>query len=76
VLKSRLQSAPSGTYTGFFDCARKTIAFDGVGALWKGFGPAMLRVSNPMPLRSEATIDRVALDFFHERPSLPMPLLS
>lgn len=45
VLKSRIQSAPTGTYSGFLDCARKTIAADGVGALWKGFGPAMLRVS-------------------------------
>jgi len=43
VLKSRLQSAPEGTYSGFMDCARKTIAADGVGALWKGFGPAMGR---------------------------------
>jgi solute carrier family 25 carnitine/acylcarnitine transporter 20/29 len=43
VLKSRLQSAPNGTYSGFMDCARKTIAADGVGALWKGFGPAMGR---------------------------------
>jgi len=43
VLKSRLQSAPSGTYSGFMDCARKTIAQDGVRALWKGFGPAMAR---------------------------------
>ncbi|XP_006454654.1 hypothetical protein AGABI2DRAFT_198050 [Agaricus bisporus var. bisporus H97] len=43
VLKSRLQSAPNGTYSGFLDCARKTIAADGVGALWKGFGPAMAR---------------------------------
>lgn len=25
------------------DCARKTIAADGVSALWKGFGPAMGR---------------------------------
>lgn len=45
VLKSRLQSAPSGTYSGFFDCLRKTVAQDGVAALWKGFGPAMARVS-------------------------------
>lgn len=44
VLKSRLQSAPTGTYSGFMDCARKTIAADGVSALWKGFGPAMARV--------------------------------
>jgi len=43
VLKSRLQSAPTGTYSGMMDCARKTIAQDGVGALWKGFGPAMSR---------------------------------
>jgi solute carrier family 25 carnitine/acylcarnitine transporter 20/29 len=43
VLKSRLQSAPSGTYSGLFDCLRKTIAQDGVAALWKGFGPAMAR---------------------------------
>ncbi|KAL0951406.1 hypothetical protein HGRIS_008101 [Hohenbuehelia grisea] len=43
VIKSRLQSAPTGTYSGFMDCVRKTIAADGVGALWKGFGPAMAR---------------------------------
>ncbi|KAF9076124.1 carnitine/acyl carnitine carrier [Rhodocollybia butyracea] len=43
VIKSRIQSAPSGTYSGFMDCARKTIARDGAAALWKGFGPAMAR---------------------------------
>lgn len=43
VLKSRIQCAPTGTYSGFLDCARKTIAHDGVRALWKGFGPAMAR---------------------------------
>jgi len=43
VLKSRLQSAPTGTYSGLMDCARKTIAQDGVAALWRGFGPAMAR---------------------------------
>jgi len=43
VLKSRLQSAPTGTYSGIVDCARKTIAADGMKALWKGFGPAMAR---------------------------------
>lgn len=43
VLKSRIQSAPSGTYSGILDCARKTIAQDGLHALWKGFGPAMAR---------------------------------
>ena len=48
VIKSRIQSAPTGTYSGFIDCARKTIAADGVAALWKGFGPAMARVSGFM----------------------------
>jgi hypothetical protein len=43
TIKSRLQSAPSGTYSGFIDCASKTIKADGVRALWKGFGPAMTR---------------------------------
>ncbi|KAF9462090.1 hypothetical protein BDZ94DRAFT_1290407 [Collybia nuda] len=43
VLKSRIQSAPTGTYSGMLDCARKTIAQDGVRALWRGFGPAMAR---------------------------------
>jgi solute carrier family 25 carnitine/acylcarnitine transporter 20/29 len=43
VLKSRLQSAPTGTYSGLMDCARKTIAQDGMTALWRGFGPAMAR---------------------------------
>ncbi|ORY26504.1 putative Carnitine/acyl carnitine carrier [Naematelia encephala] len=43
TIKSRLQSAPHGTYSGFMDCARKLITADGVTALWKGFGPAMAR---------------------------------
>ncbi|KAI0815076.1 mitochondrial carrier [Irpex lacteus] len=43
VIKSRIQSAPTGTYSGFLDCARKTIAVDGVSALWRGLGPAMAR---------------------------------
>ncbi|EJU01599.1 mitochondrial carrier [Dacryopinax primogenitus] len=43
TIKSRLQSAPHGTYTGIVDCTRKLIAQDGVAALWKGLGPAMAR---------------------------------
>ncbi|KAF9651978.1 mitochondrial carrier [Thelephora ganbajun] len=43
VIKSRIQSAPTGTYSGFLDCVRKTIATDGVRALWRGLGPAMAR---------------------------------
>lgn len=43
VIKSRIQSAPAGTYSGFLDCARKTVAAEGPGALFKGLGPVMLR---------------------------------
>jgi len=43
TIKSRIQTAPQGTYSGLIDCVRKTIAKDGVKALWKGFGPAMAR---------------------------------
>ncbi|KAI8971691.1 mitochondrial carrier domain-containing protein [Mycotypha africana] len=43
VLKSRLQSAPAGTYTGLVDCLKKTVKADGPSALFKGLGPAMLR---------------------------------
>ncbi|POY74725.1 hypothetical protein BMF94_2201, partial [Rhodotorula taiwanensis] len=43
VVKSRLQGAPEGTYKGFIDCARQTVAKDGASALFKGFGPAMAR---------------------------------
>jgi len=43
VVKSRYQGAPEGTYKSFMDCARKTVMADGVGALFKGFGPAMAR---------------------------------
>ncbi|RUO95953.1 mitochondrial substrate/solute carrier [Jimgerdemannia flammicorona] len=43
VLKSRLQSAPAGTYTGTLDVLRKTLHHDGPAALFKGLGPAMLR---------------------------------
>ena len=43
TVKSRLQGAPAGTYTGFMDCARQLVAKDGFGALFKGIGPAMVR---------------------------------
>lgn len=43
VIKSRIQGAPPGTYSGFADCVRKTVAADGVSALFRGFWPAMAR---------------------------------
>lgn len=43
VLKSRQQSAPDGTYKNLMDVLVKTVRADGVPALFKGLGPAMLR---------------------------------
>ncbi|CAI2170568.1 11680_t:CDS:10 [Funneliformis geosporum] len=43
VIKSRLQTAPPGTYKNALDCLRKTIAQDGTKALFKGLGPALFR---------------------------------
>ncbi|KAI8142896.1 mitochondrial carrier domain-containing protein [Fennellomyces sp. T-0311] len=43
VIKSRIQSAPAGTYSGMVDCVKKTIKADGASALFRGLGPAMLR---------------------------------
>jgi len=43
VVKSRLQTAPEGTYKGFFDVAIKLVKAEGPSALFRGLGPAMLR---------------------------------
>ncbi|KAJ1508560.1 hypothetical protein HMI54_003197 [Coelomomyces lativittatus] len=43
VLKSRLQTAPPGTYSGLRDVFSKTVSKEGPKALFKGLGPAMTR---------------------------------
>jgi solute carrier family 25 carnitine/acylcarnitine transporter 20/29 len=44
TIKSRLQSAPDGTYSGFMDCTRKIMAQGGgAKALFRGVIPAMAR---------------------------------
>jgi len=43
VIKSRMQTAPPGTYNGFIDCLTKLLKNEGPSALFKGLGPAMLR---------------------------------
>ena len=69
VIKSRIQTATTGTYSGFLDCARKTIATDGVGALWRGLGPAMSRA---FPANAAAFVslnDTARASFSNEFPS-------
>ena len=48
VAKTRLQvQQNAGTggvkYAGMFDCLRKTAQAEGIGACWKGLGPALIR---------------------------------
>lgn len=43
VLKSRQQTAPAGTYSGFLDVLRKTVASDGMKGLYKGAAPTLIR---------------------------------
>ena len=43
VAKTRLQVDSAGIYRGFVHCIKKTAADDGVGALWKGLAPALIR---------------------------------
>lgn len=49
VVRARLAlqqfGAVEARYTGIADCLRKTAAHEGVGALYKGIGPAMLGVA-------------------------------
>jgi len=62
VIKSRIQSANTGTFSGFLDCVRKTVAAGGVKALWRGLGPAMARA---FPANAAAFLGvELAKDFF------------
>ncbi|TMW69435.1 hypothetical protein Poli38472_001591 [Pythium oligandrum] len=43
VLKSRIQTAPEGTYRGVAHCYQVLMKEEGAGALFKGVGPALAR---------------------------------
>ena len=43
VVKSRLQAAPEGVYSGAMDVFLKLLRSEGVGALWKGAVPVLMR---------------------------------
>lgn len=69
VIKSRYQGAPHGTYSGFLDCARKTVAQDGVKALFKGFGPAMARA---FPANAATFVSSVRSECSPDSKELPL----
>ncbi|KAJ0403946.1 hypothetical protein P43SY_009439 [Pythium insidiosum] len=43
VIKSRIQTAPEGTYRGVMHCYQVLMKEEGAGALFKGMGPALFR---------------------------------
>ncbi|MCO5585331.1 hypothetical protein L7F22_039264 [Adiantum nelumboides] len=45
LTKTRLQTAPAGTYTGAMDVVRKALAADGIKGLYRGMGPPLVGVT-------------------------------
>ena len=43
VLKSKMQTAPQGHYSGVLDCIRRTYLEEGARGFFRGFSPAMFR---------------------------------
>jgi hypothetical protein len=45
VLQARLAVAEPGTFSGMWDCVRKTVSREGgLGALFKGYAPSFIRI--------------------------------
>ncbi len=64
VIKSRIQASPAGTYKGFMDAGLQIVKGEGVGALFKGLGPALLRA---FPANAAGFLGRAgALHFLHQ----------
>jgi solute carrier family 25 carnitine/acylcarnitine transporter 20/29 len=45
LTKTRLQTAPNGTYSGTLDVVRKTIKADGIKGMYRGMGPPLVGVT-------------------------------
>ena len=45
VIKTRLQNQQPGQYAGVTDCVSTLLRTEGVLALWKGFGPAVIKLA-------------------------------
>ncbi|KAI8917644.1 mitochondrial carrier domain-containing protein [Powellomyces hirtus] len=56
VIKSRIQASPPGTYNGFTDAARRMIKTEGISSLFRGTGPALLRL---IPANAAGFVGRV-----------------
>lgn len=45
IIKSKLQTQAlgRGLYKGIWDCARQVVRYEGVGGLYRGFSPCLMR---------------------------------
>lgn len=43
-MKTRLAVSKTGQYSGIFDCAKKTLKHEGIGAFYKGYIPNLLGI--------------------------------
>ena len=43
MIKTKIQSAPAGTYSGIVDCAVKSYKFEGPSVFYRGMGLAVAR---------------------------------
>lgn len=71
TIKTRMQTAPRGFYSGFVDCTLKTIRTDGLRALYSGSAPAMTRAvgENMVAFTVNESLKKMALHL-KQHPSL------
>ena len=68
VVKSRIQNMPvpapgqAPLYTGMVDCAKQSVAKEGVMVLWKGFTPAFVKLA-PYTVLSLGFLEHITFFF-------------
>lgn len=62
VLKSNIQNAKPGQYSGVLECATKLVKSEGVFALWKGYTPATIKLA-PHTVISFIILDALSQKF-------------
>jgi solute carrier family 25 oxoglutarate transporter 11 len=60
VVKSRIQQAKAGEYTGMVDCTTRSVQRDGVLVLWRGFVPAFVKLA-PYSIISITLLEKLTL---------------
>lgn len=74
VLKTRLAIGKTGQYSGIFDCAKKILKHEGMGAFYKGYVPNLLGI---IPYAGiDLAVYEVSLWHSFECENVPICLLS